>query len=419
MSRYVIEGGRALEGRVRISGAKNAILPILAATLLSREEVVIYDAPELTDVEVMLGILLELGVFIRREKGDGMTLVLRADDLKTFEVREDLSREMRSSIFLMGPLLSRLGRVRTSYPGGCAIGPRPIDIHLKGLRQMGATISERFGYIDAQADRLHGADLHLDFPSVGATENLMMAAVLAEGSTVIRNAAKEPEIVDLQNFLNRMGARVKGAGTDVIRIEGVKRLGAADHALIPDRIEAGTFLLAAAITRGDLLLENVVPEHLEAAISKLKEAGVTVEEGTAGLRVRLSRRARAVDLKTLPYPGFPTDLQPQMMAFLATAEGTSVITELIFENRFKQAEELRRMGANIRTEGRTAIVKGVPALSGATVQAPALREGASLVLAGLAAEGVTIVEGLEHIDRGYHNLEKKLAAVGAKIRREL
>ncbi|MCL4425567.1 MAG: UDP-N-acetylglucosamine 1-carboxyvinyltransferase, partial [Firmicutes bacterium] len=391
---------------------------VLAATILTGEETVIFDVPELADVEVMLGILRDLGVSARWEQGEGLTLVVRADNLRTFGVREDLSREMRSSIFLMGPLLSRLGRVRTSYPGGCAIGPRPIDIHLKGLRMLGAAIEERFGYIDARAERLRGADLHLDFPSVGATENLMMAAVLAEGMTVIRNAAKEPEIVDLQNFLNQMGARIKGAGTDVIRIDGVKKLRGAEHTLIPDRIEAGTFMAAGAITRGDVLLENVVPEHLEAVISKLKEAGVSISEEADGLRVRGTKRGRAVDLKTLPYPGFPTDLQPQMMAFLALAEGTSVMTELIFENRFKQAEELRRMGANIRTEGRTAVVKGVPALFGAMVQTPALREGASLVLAGLAAEGTTIVEGLEHIDRGYERLEGKLASLGGVIRRE-
>ncbi|MCR4399016.1 MAG: UDP-N-acetylglucosamine 1-carboxyvinyltransferase, partial [Firmicutes bacterium] len=315
------------------------------------------------------------------------------------------------------PLLGRHGRVRVSYPGGCAIGPRPIDLHLRGLRSLGAVIRERHGYIHAEAAELVGTEVHLDFPSVGATENIMMAAVLAKGSTVIRNAAKEPEIVDVQNFLNSMGARIRGAGMDVIRIEGVDRLKGADYAVIPDRIETGTFMMAAAITGGEICVENCIPEHVESVTAKLREAGAQVREERDRIIVQGRPRARAVDFKTLPYPGFPTDMQPQAMALMCVAEGISVITETIFESRFKQAEELRRMGANIKTEGRTAVIRGVESLFGAVVEAYDLRGGASLTLAGLAAEGTTTIEGIHHIDRGYDGFDEKLRSLGANIRR--
>lgn len=418
MGKYVINGGARLTGSVRISGAKNAVLPMLAGAVLTSARCVILDAPDIRDLAVMSGILKSIGVSVQVTERDGKrSIVLSAADLSASEVPEELMREMRSSIFLMGPLLGRTGKVRVSYPGGCAIGSRPIDLHLKGLRALGATITEKSGYIYAEAGRLKGCELHLDFPSVGATENIMMAAVLARGTTVIHNAAKEPEIVDLQNFLNGMGARISGAGMDIIRIEGVTELGGTEHTVIPDRIEAGTFMTAAAITGGDVLLENVIPEHIEAVTAKLREVGAEIIPDRERLRIRCPARPRAVDFKTLPYPGFPTDMQPQMMALMCIADGTSVITETVFENRLKHAEELRRMGANIKVEGRTAVVKGVPRLSGARVNASDLRSGAALVLAGLVADEETQVEGVEHIDRGYEDFDVKLRALGARIRR--
>jgi len=418
--RYVVAGGNRLQGKVGISGAKNAALPILAAALLTSGESVIHNTPVIRDVSVMLEILRRLGAGVEElPAGEaGRTLRIVPGSLATGEVGADFTREMRSSIFLMGPLLARLGKIRISYPGGCAIGPRPIDFHLRGLEQLGARIEERFGFIEASVPgRLKGTEIYLDFPSVGATENLMMAAVLAEGATVIRNAAREPEIVDLQNFLNRLGAKVRGAGMDVIRIQGVKSLGTTEHTVIPDRIEAGTFLAAAAVTGGEVTVTGVIPEHLDAICAKLREMGCSTEDGDDWVRAIGPQQLRATDLKTLPYPGFPTDMQPQMMALMVSAEGTSIITETIFENRFKVAEELRRLGANIKTEGRTAVVQGVPRLSGATVECPALREGMALVLAGLAAEGTTTIEQIIHIDRGYQNLDQKLRGLGARISR--
>ncbi len=417
---YIIDGGVPLQGTVRISGAKNAILPLLAATVLASQKCLIHDAPALNDVAVMAEILRRLGASVRwLEDNGGRVLEVDPRHICVSEVPDDLVRQMRSSIFLMGPLLGRLGRVRVAYPGGCAIGPRPIDLHLRGLEVLGARIHERFGYIDAEATQLVGREVHLDFPSVGATENVMMAAVLAQGVTVIRNAAKEPEIVDLQNFLNHMGARIKGAGLDVIRVEGVERLGGAEYAVIPDRIEAGTLMVAAGITGGELLIDNCIPEHLDAITAKLRETGTFVEESTNRIHVRAADRLIAVDIKTLPYPGFPTDMQPQMMALLCLAEGTSIVTETIFENRFKHVEELRRMGAQIKTEGRTAVIRGVPMLSGAAVEATDLRNGAALILAGLASEGTTLVNGVSHVERGYEQLELKLAQVGARIRKSV
>jgi len=418
VERYVVTGGRRLAGSARVSGAKNAILPILAATILTGGECILHDVPRIRDVATMLEILRRMGVRVQDEAGDGArTLVVCARDLSSWEVREQLTREMRSSIFLMGPLLGRTGRVRISYPGGCAIGPRPIDFHLRGLEALGVRIVERFGYIEAEAAQLVGREIYLDFPSVGATENLMMAAVLAQGTTLIKGAAREPEIVDLENFLNGMGARVRGAGLDVIRIEGVERLGGTEHTVMPDRIETGSLLAAAAVTGGDVRLENVIPGHLEAAAAKLREMGAMVAEDGEGLRVQGPPRLQAIDLKTLPYPGFPTDLQPQLMALLTVGQGISIVTETIFENRFKAAEELRRMGARIKINGRIAVVQGAPRLTGAMVEAPALREGMALVLAGLVAEGETVIEGAAHIERGYDDLAGKLASLGAAIRR--
>ncbi len=417
--RFRVVGGRRLTGSLRVSGAKNAVLPILAATLLSPGECVIHGASAIRDVGVMLEILRRLGAEVRQEQGPaGLTLTVCARALDTMEVREELTREMRSSIFLMGPMLGRFGRVKIAYPGGCAIGPRPIDFHLRSLADLGVHLEERYGYIEAEATELTGRELYLDFPSVGATENIMMAAALAKGTTIVRGAAREPEIIDLQNFLNSMGAHIRGAGLDVIRIEGVSRLGGTEHTVIPDRIEAGSLMAAAAVTGGDLMLANVIAEHVEAATAKLREMGAIVDEEPDGrIRVRSAGRLKATDIKTLPYPGFPTDLQPPFVALASTADGTSIITETIFESRFKQAEELRRMGAMIRVEGRTAVVRGVSRLSGATVTAPALREGMALVLAGLAAEGVTEVMGAQHIDRGYEHLADKLKSVGADIER--
>lgn len=418
--RFVVAGGYRLQGRVAVSGAKNAALPILAAALLTSGEAVIHHTPVIRDVAVMIEILRRLGVQVEAGPAhiSGRTLRIRPDGASAPEVGADFTKEMRSSIFLMGPLLARLGQIRISYPGGCAIGPRPIDFHLRGLEQMGAQIVERYGFIEAAVQgRLKGTEIYLDFPSVGATENLMMAAVLAEGTTVIRNAAREPEIVDLQNFLNCMGAKVRGAGMDVIRIQGVDSLGSVEHTVIPDRIEASTFLAAAALTGGDVTLENVIPEHLDAVLAKLREMGAVVQDGDDWVRLIGPSRLRATDLKTLPYPGFPTDMQPQMMALMSVAEGTSIVTETIFENRFRVAEELRRLGANIKIEGRMAVLQGVERLSGASVECPALREGIALILAGLVAEGSTSIDQIVHIDRGYQDLEKKLRSLGARVRR--
>lgn len=413
MDRFIITGGTPLKGTVRIAGAKNATLPIMAASLLCPGSCQIHEVPDLRDVRVMCEILKLMGAQVERGKG---YCQIDAWNVASCEVPENLMREMRSSIFIMGALLGRLGRVKVSYPGGCAIGPRPIDLHIKGLAALGAKITEKHGYVLAEAKELRGSDVHLDFPSVGATENIMMAAVRARGITFIRNAAKEPEVVDLQNFLNKMGAKIRGAGTDTIKIEGVTDLYPTNHSVIPDRIEAGTFMVAAAMTQGDVYLENVIAEHTEPVAAKLREAGAEVETSGEGIHVT-GRRLKAVDVKTLPYPGYPTDMQPQTMAMLSIAEGTSVVIENIFINRFKHVDELRRMGAQIKIEGRAAVIRGVERLSGACVEASDLRAGVALVLAGLVADGQTLVEHVHHIDRGYEDLEKKLKKLGAQIER--
>ncbi len=413
--RFVIKGPNRLQGAIKVSGAKNAALPILAAALLCDGVSAIEGVPRLNDVDVMCEVMKPLGIQCRWQNEN---ILVDTTNIKLEEISEKLMRRMRASCLVLGPLLARFGRVKISQPGGCNIGSRPIDLHLKGLRALGAQITERSGYLMAKANRLKGAEIHLDVPSVGATENLIMAAVFAEGTTVIRNAAKEPEIVDLQNFLNRAGGRIRGAGTPTVRIDPVKSLvGPQGHRIISDRIEAGTHIIAAALSGGDVEVQNVIPEHVEPLLAKLREAGVGIELNGDTIRVRREGPIKAVDIRTMPYPGFPTDLQAQMCVLLAVAEGTSVVTETVFENRFKHIPELRRMGVDIYIEGRTVVIRGVKKLSGAHVEAPDLRAGAALVLAGLVADNTTVVDDIEHIDRGYESLEEKYQTLGACIER--
>lgn len=412
MEKYIITGGARLQGVVEVCGSKNAILPILAASLLGSGTCIIHNVPILQDVLVMIEILKYFGV---KAKWEGNTLILDVSDVRPAEVPENIMRKLRASNLVIGPLLSKFRSVKAPLPGGCAIGSRPMDYHLKGFEYLGAKIKEKFGYIEAEAKELAGTELYLDFPSVGATENILMAATLAQGTTTIRNAAREPEIVDLANFLMGMGAKIRGAGTDIIEVTGVKKLDEIEHIVIPDRIVAGTIMVAVGITNGEVLIKNVVSEHLEPLAAKLREAGNSVFKEGKGLRIKGISRPKPVDFKTMPYPGFPTDMQPQMMTLFTKAQGTSIISESIFENRFKHVDELRRMGADIKVEGHVAIVKGVPKLTGAIVEATDLRAGAALVLAGMAAEGVTVVENIGHIDRGYNRLEKLFASLGAHI----
>jgi UDP-N-acetylglucosamine 1-carboxyvinyltransferase len=415
--RLEIIGGKKLYGSVKISGAKNAVLKLMTASLLTNNHCIIRNVPRIKDVEIMIGVLRALGADINWE--DQTTIIIKPINDLGYSAPDNLVREMRASVQVMGPLLTRTGRVKLFQPGGCNIGSRPIDLHLKGFRALGAEVIEEHGYVYVQANKLKGTEIHLDFPSVGATENIMAAAILAEGTTIIRNSAKEPEIIEEQNFYNRLGAKIRGAGTDTIRIEGVNQLNdrEIDYMVIPDRIEAGTFMIAAAITGGDVTIEDVIPEHLEALTSKLREIGVNIETGEEQIRIRTEQKLKGVDVTVLPYPGFPTDLQPQITALLSIAEGTSVITENVFGGRFSYVDELIRMGAVIRVESRSAIVKGTNALSGAAVYAPDLRAGAALVIAGLAADGKTSLEGLQFLDRGYENIEFKLGGIGADIRR--
>ncbi|NLG83553.1 MAG: UDP-N-acetylglucosamine 1-carboxyvinyltransferase [Firmicutes bacterium] len=418
MERLVIRGGRRLAGTVRTSGAKNAVLKLMAASILANEPCLIRNVPrKISDVEVMIGVLRGLGVKVDWEDPTSLRLDPRGE--LGFHAPDELVREMRASIQVIGPLLGRVGHARVYQPGGCVIGQRPIDLHLKGFAAQGAEVREEHGYIEVIGEKLQGAEIHLDFPSVGATENIMAAAILAEGTTIIRNAAKEPEIIEEQNFYNRLGARIRGAGTDTIRIDGVESLNhrEIDYSVIPDRIEVGTFMIAAALTGGDVTVQDVIPEHVEAISAKLREIGAEVTRGEDSLRVLGRGRPKAVDVTVLPYPGFPTDLQSPMAALLSVADGTSIITDHVFEARFRYVDELLRMGANIRVEGRSAIVKGVPRLSGAEVVAPDLRGGAALVLAGLVAEGETTIYGTKHIDRGYEEIERKFQGIGAEIER--
>jgi len=413
MDRILITGGRRLQGEVRASGAKNAALPILASTILGGE-CVIGNVPQVVDVVTMGKLLRMLGVTVIPE---GSRITVCADHLRSTEAPYELVRTMRASVVVLGPLVARWGEAMVSLPGGCAIGTRPVDLHLAGLAQLGAEVSIEHGYIRAKASRLRGARIALDIPTVTGTENLMMAACLAEGTTVIENAAKEPEITDLAAFLIKRGARISGAGTDLITIDGVRELRGADHEVLPDRIETGTYLAAAAITGGDVAVRGCVPGHLDAVLMKLREAGAEVIEGKESLRLRTTRRLRGVSVKTFGYPGFATDMQAQIMALMSVAEGTSVITETVFESRFIHVPELRRMGADIKVDGNHAVVSGREKLTGAPVMASDLRASAGLILAGLAAEGETEVSRVYHLDRGYERMEEKLRALGAMITR--
>ncbi|GGN93324.1 UDP-N-acetylglucosamine 1-carboxyvinyltransferase [Saccharibacillus kuerlensis] len=414
MSKFIVRGGKRLTGTVKVSGAKNSVLPIIAASLLGQEgESVISDAPPLDDVMTINKVLESLGAGITYRDE-----VIRVDaqNLTSCEAPYEWVSKMRASFLVMGPLLARLGSTRISMPGGCAIGTRPIDLHLKGFEAMGATVTLGEGYVEAKSEgRLRGAKIYLDMASVGATENIMMAATMAEGVTTIENAAKEPEIVDLANYLNAMGAIVRGAGTGTIRIEGVEKLVGAPHTVIPDRIEAGTYMVAAAITGGDVYVEGAIADHLGPVIAKMEEMGVSVTPDDNGIRVVADKPLRAVDIKTLPYPGFPTDMQAQMMALLLSATGTSVVTETVFENRFMHVDQFRLMNAEIKVEGRSSFVSGETKFVGAKVTATDLRAGAALICAGLVAEGTTEVGGTHHIDRGYVNLTEKLVGLGADI----
>lgn len=416
MEKLIIKGGTPLHGSVRISSAKNAVLPIIVAALLPENPATITDVPELADVTTICSVLDSLGVKIERK---GRDMVFDASDIQNTEASYELMSRMRASFLIMGPLLAKKGHAKIALPGGCMIGSRPIDLHLKAFEAMGAEIEICNGYVEARAPKgLHGAEIYLDFPSVGATENVLMAAALTEGRTVIENAAEEPEIVDLVTFLFGMGANIKGAGTNVIRVEGVKKLTGITHTVIPDRIEAGTFMIAAAMAGGNVLVENVLADHLKPLLAKLGEAGVdVVKEDIDRVRIISSGKICSTDIKTLPYPGFPTDLQAQFMALMTVGNGVSRITETVFENRFMHAGELQRMGASIQIEGRTAVVTGVPFLRGAFVRATDLRAGAALTLAGLAAHGTTEVGELQYIDRGYDHLVEKLQGLGANISR--
>jgi len=414
MERFVVTGGTPLRGNTRARGAKNSALKLMAAALLAEGEYILHDVPRIADIYTMQAVLERLGC---TATFDDSTMRISVPAEIGSEAPYDLVRQMRASIVVLGPLLARRGHGRVAMPGGCNIGSRKIDLHLKGLERMGATIGFDHGYLDAGGG-LHGTDIALDWPSHGATENLMMAATLAKGTTVIENAARDPEITDLAQFLSGMGARIAGAGTPTITIEGVEGLHATEHTVVADRLEAGTVLIAAAVTRGDVLVEGARAEHLDIVLSKLADAGADIVATSHGVRLAMTERPRAVDFVTLPYPGFPTDLQPQMMVLCALGDGTSIATENVFENRFMFVDELVRMGADIRTEGHHAVIRGRDELQAAPVRAPDIRAGAALVIAGLAGTGTTEITGLEYIDRGYQSFEETLSSLGASIHRE-
>ena len=417
MDKLIVRGGNRLVGTVKTSGAKNAVLPIIAASILGETPSRLDEIPKLEDVRTICGVLKYLGVKIDNSKEHELTL--DTSNISAYEAPYELVRTMRASFVVLGPLLARKGHARISQPGGCAIGSRPIDLHLKGFEALGAKISQDHGFVEAYAPNgLKGADIYLDFPSVGATENIMMAACLAEGTTTLENPAEEPEIVDLANYLNQMGARIRGAGTDVIRIEGVQHMHGAEHIAIPDRIEAGTYMIAAAMTHGDVIIENVLAEHQKPLLAKLREAGVLIEEDIDRIHVACPGELKGMNVKTLPYPGFPTDMQAQIMAMMTICQGRSTVMETVFENRFMHVIELNRMGANITTTGaRGAIIEGPAKLTGCEVSATDLRAGAAMILAGLVAEGQTTVGNLHHIDRGYEDIVGKLQGLGADIQR--
>ena len=415
MRKAIVIGGKRLEGKVAVSGSKNSALPILAATVLLSGETTLTNIPFLNDVVTMLRVLRALG--LKAEYHEPNTVKLVTNHTIKHVAPYELVTKMRASFFIIGPILARMGLAKVPLPGGCAIGSRPVDLHIKGLKALGAKVEMEHGFIIVKADKLKGGKVYLDFPSVGATESVMMASTLAEGETVIENAAQEPEIVDLANFLHKAGARIVGAGTNTITVNGVSRLKGVEYSIIPDRVEAGTLMVASAITGGDVKISNVIPEHVEAVTRKLQECEVAVEVSDGAIRVKANKRPKAVDVKTSPYPGFPTDMQPQIAALLSVAEGTSIITESIFENRFMHVHELRRMGANIKLEDKSAIITGVKNLSGAPVRATDLRAGAALILAGLVADGTTVVYDVERfIDRGYERFVDKLSGLGAKIK---
>lgn len=415
MEQYVIKGGNPLVGEVDIAGAKNAALAILSAAIMTDETILIENLPDVRDINVLLEAISEIGAQV--ERIDKSTVKINGSTIGNLSVDYEFIKKIRASYYLLGALLGKYKHAEVPLPGGCNIGSRPIDQHLKGFRALGADVDICHGAIVAKAENLHGSHIFLDVVSVGATINIMMAASMAAGRTIIENAAREPHVVDVANFLNSMGANIKGAGTDVIRIRGVETLHSTTYSIVPDMIEAGTYMFAAAATRGDILIKNVIPKHLEAITAKLEEIGCEVEEFDDAVRVISAKKLRRTHVKTLPYPGYPTDMQPQIAVTLALATGTSIVTESIFENRFKYADELTRMGASVKVEGNTAIIDGVEKLTGARVSAPDLRAGAALVIAGLAAEGITIVDDIVYIQRGYEDFEGKLRSLGAEIER--
>ena len=414
MSSYIIEGGKRLEGEVNISGSKNASLPIIAASILNSNITKLYNVPNIHDTQITLEILKILGCKIGKKSDK---IIIDSKNMKKTEIPDDLMRQMRSSVVLTGAIIGRFKEAKISYPGGCDIGARPIDLHLKGFKKLGIEIEEESGFIKCKCDKIIGNTIHLDFPSVGATENIMLAAVLAEGETIINNAAMEPEIEDLQNMLNRMGAKITGAGTNIIKIVGVKKLKEVSYTVMPDRIEAGTFLCAGAITEGKIKLNNINVEHIAPVINKLEECGCKIEISKNSVKLEAPKKLKSVDIKTMPYPGFPTDMQSVFATVLTVSKGTSIVVENIFENRYKYTNELKRMGAKITVEGKTAIIKGIKRLNGTKVTSTDLRGGAALVLAGLQAKGKTTVNNIEYILRGYEGIDKKLSMLGAKIER--
>lgn len=413
MEQYIIKGGNPLVGEVEIGGAKNAALGILAASVMTREPVIIENLPDVRDTAVLIQAMESVGTIV--ERIDRHTVKVNAANINTFSIEDGYIKKIRASYYMLGALLGRFNEAEVALPGGCNIGSRPIDQHLKGFRALGAKVEVSRGMITAKAENLVGNHIYMDVVTVGATINVMLAATLASGKTIIENAAKEPHVVDVANFLNSMGANIKGAGTDVIRIRGVERLHGTTYSIIPDQIEAGTFMFAAAITKGDITIKNIIPKHLESISAKLIEIGCEIEEFDDCLRVVAAKRLSSTHVKTLPYPGFPTDMQPQITTTLALSEGTSIVTESIFENRFKYVGELQRMGANIKVEGNTAIIEGVDSFSGASISAPDLRAGAALVLAALVADGITIIDDIKYIERGYEDFPEKMSSLGASM----
>lgn len=416
MDKFIVEKSPPLKGHVKIDGSKNAVLPIMAASLLTNKKCIIKNVPFLSDVIIMQELLSCLGAEFENNENENI-IKINSENVENIELPYNLVKKIRASFLIAGPLLAKFGNVKIQMPGGCPIGVRPVDLHLKGFSLLGADISQEHGVIEINAKKLKGSEIYLDFPSVGATENIMMAATMAEGETIISNCAVEPEIVDLAVFLNKIGCKIVGAGSDTIKITGVKNLDSCTHSIIPDRIEAGTFMVASAITNGDVIIDNIICEHLKAITAKLKEINAEVIENDTSIEVRLNEKLKNVDIKTMPYPGFPTDMQAQFMGLLSQSEGTGIINETVFENRFMHIGELNRMGADIKVESKSAIIKGVDRLTGTQVKATDLRAGAALILTALSAEGMTEIGEIHHIDRGYYKIEEKLKKLGAKIKR--